>query len=115
MYAFSVWEVGIPFLKIFGYIVPDFPSFESVVIVVVSFRAEGDDVLLYSETALTPADIMRVGDSRRTTDDASALVPQFDLFLDLWWDRGQFCFFMLRHRTSPSFLRICEDKPPLSI
>ena len=52
MYAFSVWEVGIPFVEIFGYIVPDFPSFESVVIVVVTFRTEGDDVLLDSETAL---------------------------------------------------------------
>ena len=112
--AFFIGESRIPFLKVFGYLVPDFPSSESVVIVVVTFRAEGHDVLLDSETALTPADIMRVGYSRRTTDHTSALVSQFDLFLDLFRDRGQFGFLM-PHRTSPSFLRICEDIPPLNI
>lgn len=61
MYAFSVWEVGIPFVKVFRYIVPYRPPFESVVIVVVAFRTEGDDILFDSESALTPADIMRVG------------------------------------------------------
>lgn len=86
IFAFFIGEVGIPFVEIFRYIIPYLLSVESVVKVVVAFGTEGHDVLLDSESTLTPADIMRVGDSRRTADDTPPSVPCLDFIFHLRGD-----------------------------
>ena len=58
--AVFIGEVGIPFLEVFGYIVPDLAPVGAVVIIVVAFRTEGDDVLLDPETSLSATDIVRI-------------------------------------------------------
>ena len=58
--AVFIGEVGIPFLEVFGYIVPDLAPVRAVVIIVVAFRTEGDDVLLDPESSLSATDVVRV-------------------------------------------------------